>query len=610
MKRSSVICRARSAPRCSSRLAAPKRAGLNVVTTTSDLASIVSEVGGDKIAVESLARGYQDPHFVEAKPSFVLKLNKADLLVVVGRDLEIGWLPALINQARNARIQPGADGYFDASLTAKILDLPTGQITRAMGDVHPLGNPHYWLDPENGRRIAKAVQAKLSQKDPANAAYYAQRAADFDRRLSEAQQRWKSMMAPYKGIKVVTYHRSWANFADAFGIDVIGYVEPKPGIPPTPQHTLDVIQAMRAQGIKLIIVEPVLRFEDAELDRVADRGQGAGAAAVGRRRAGRRRLSEVVRHQHQPAGRRDQVCRSQVMELSVIVNFLAAPFVASLILTGIHAYLGVHVVERGVIFVDLSLAQIAALGATIALLTPLSGGDPHAPSVYWVSLAFTFIGAGIFSMIRVKRARIPQEAIIGICYAVASAAAILAMSKATSESEHLKDMLVGNILAVTWHEVIKTAVLYGIIGVFHYVFRKQFLAISRSHGDPESTGLNYRLWDFLFYASFGFVVTSSVSIAGVLLVFCYLIVPSVAAMLYSDSIGKRLAIGWTMGTVVSALGVYLSLVLDLPTGATIVCTFGLVLIGMAAVRPLIAPHRLAGTVPEAGGPAMRRRPQE
>jgi len=255
MKRSSLITSALAGAALLITVGAAE-AALNVVTTTSDLASIVSEVGGDKIAVESLARGYQDPHFVEAKPSFVLKLNKADLLVVVGRDLEIGWLPALINQARNARIQPGADGYFDASLTAKILDLPTGQLTRAMGDVHPLGNPHYWLDPENGRRIAKAVQAKLSQKDPANAPYYAQRAADFDRRLSEAQQRWKSMMAPYKGIKVVTYHRSWANFADAFGIDVIGYVEPKPGIPPTPQHTLDVIQAMRAQGIKLIIVEP------------------------------------------------------------------------------------------------------------------------------------------------------------------------------------------------------------------------------------------------------------------------------------------------------------------------------------------------------------------
>ena len=273
------------------------------------------------------------------------------------------------------------------------------------------------------------------------------------------------------------------------------------------------------------------------------------------------------------------------MDLTII-EFLAAPFVASLILTGIHAYLGVHVVERGVIFVDLSLAQIAALGATIALLLPFSGGDPHSPQVYWVSLLFTFIGALVFSMVRVKNARIPQEAIIGICYAVASAAAILAMSKATSEAEHLRDMLVGNILAVSWPEVGQTAILYGCVGVFHYVFRKQFLAISRSHGNPESTGLNYRFWDFLFYASFGFVVTSSVAIAGVLLVFCYLIVPSVAAMLYAENIGPRLAIGWTMGTVVSALGVWLSLQLDLPTGATIVCTFGVVLIVMAAVRPL------------------------
>jgi len=274
------------------------------------------------------------------------------------------------------------------------------------------------------------------------------------------------------------------------------------------------------------------------------------------------------------------------MDTSVL-TFLAAPFVASLILTGIHAYLGVHVVERGVIFVDLSLAQIAALGATIALLLPITGGDPHSPVSYWVSLAFTFLGAFIFSTIRSRRARIPQEAIIGICYAVASAAAILAMSKATSESEHLKDMLVGNILAVSWTDVLKTAILYGAIGLFHYVCRHKFLAISMDHKKAEAEGISVKVWDFLFYASFGFVVTSSVSIAGVLLVFCYLIVPSVAAMLYADSIGRRLAIGWTMGTVVSALGVYLSLQLDLPTGATIVCTFGLVLIIMAALRPLL-----------------------
>jgi zinc/manganese transport system permease protein len=272
---------------------------------------------------------------------------------------------------------------------------------------------------------------------------------------------------------------------------------------------------------------------------------------------------------------------------SSMLQFLFAPFVASLILTGIHSYLGVHVVQRGVIFVDLSLAQIAAFGGTIALLMPISGGDAHSPAVYWVSLAFTFVGAFVFATIRSRHAKIPQEAIIGICYAVASAASILAMSKATSESEHLKDMLVGNILAVSWPEVEHTALLYGAIGLFHFIFRRQFLAISRDHDAAEASGLSTRLWDFLFYASFGFVVTSSVAIAGVLLVFCYLIVPSVGAMLYAESIGKRLAIGWTMGTVVSALGVYLSLMLDLPTGATIVCTFGLVLIVMALVKPLI-----------------------
>ena len=276
------------------------------------------------------------------------------------------------------------------------------------------------------------------------------------------------------------------------------------------------------------------------------------------------------------------------MEVWTVLQFLAAPFVASLILTGIHAYLGVHVVERGVIFVDLSLAQIAALGGTIALLLPASGGDPHAPIVYWISLGFTFIGAAIFSMVRTRRARIPQEAIIGIAYAVASAAAILAMSKSTSQAEHLKDMLVGNIIAVSWTEVVHTAMLYGGIGLFHFVFREKFLAISMDPQRAEADGVSIRLWDFLFYASFGFVVTSSVAIAGVLLVFCYLIVPSVAAMLYADRIGARLAIGWTMGTIVSALGVYLSLWLDLPTGATIVCTFGLVLVLMAAVRPMFA----------------------
>ena len=269
-----------------------------------------------------------------------------------------------------------------------------------------------------------------------------------------------------------------------------------------------------------------------------------------------------------------------------LLQFLILPFIASLILTGIHAYLGVHVVERGVIFVDLALAQIAALGATVAILI---GADPHGRSSYWISLAFTFLGAGIFALVRAHRGKIPLEAFIGITYAVASASAILAMSKATGETEHLKDMLVGNILAVSKEEVIRTAALYGAIGLFHYIFRRKFLLISINPGAAEKEGISIGLWDFLFYASFGFVVTSSVAIAGVLLVFCYLVVPSVGAMLYADRIGRRLAIGWTMGTVVSALGCYLSVYLDLPTGATIVCTFGAVLLVMFVVHLILVP---------------------
>jgi zinc/manganese transport system permease protein len=284
-----------------------------------------------------------------------------------------------------------------------------------------------------------------------------------------------------------------------------------------------------------------------------------------------------------------------------IFLFLLAPFVASLILTGIHAYLGVHVVERGVIFVDLALAQIAALGATVAIVV---GMDPHGRASYWISLGFTFLGAGIFALARTRRGHIPQEAFIGIAYSVASAMAILLMSKATGETEHLKDMLVGNILAVSWPEVRKTAILYALIGIFHYIFRKKFLLISMNHDKAEQLGVNVRFWDFLFYASFGFVVTSSVAIAGVLLVFCYLIVPSVGAMLFADRIGPRLAIGWTMGTLVSALGCYLSVQLDTPTGATIVVTFGGVLVAMFLMH-LVVHHRRTASGLE-GAAAARR----
>jgi len=236
--------------------AAHAQSRLNVVTSTEDLASIAREIGGDKVNVNALARGYQDPHFVEPKPSFILAVNRADLYIAVGRELEIGWLPPLLTSSRNGRVQPGARGYLDASLNVRILEIPTGQITRAMGDVHPLGNPHYWLEPGNGRLIAQAVRDKLTELSPADKAYFAQRYADFDRRLAAAEKRWDATMAPYRGTKLVTYHRSWANFIERFGLEVIGYVEPRPGIPPSPSHTIALIDEMKRQGVKLIVVEP------------------------------------------------------------------------------------------------------------------------------------------------------------------------------------------------------------------------------------------------------------------------------------------------------------------------------------------------------------------
>ena len=229
---------------------------LNVVTTTEDLAALAREVGGDHINVDSIAKGYQDPHFVEPKPSFLLKLQKTDLLVVVGLQLEIGWLPPLQTQSRNAKIQVNAPGYLDASQFCQILEIPTGQVTRAMGDVHPMGNPHYWLDPANGRRIAKGLADKFGEMQPSDAPFFQQRYVDFDHRLTEAEKGWEAKMAPYRGRKVITYHRSWPNFCERFGLNVVDYVEPRPGIPPTPSHTLELITNMKRDNIKLVLVEP------------------------------------------------------------------------------------------------------------------------------------------------------------------------------------------------------------------------------------------------------------------------------------------------------------------------------------------------------------------
>lgn len=244
-------------------------AKLKVVTTTSDIAAIMREVGGDRIGVTSIARGYQDPHFVEPKPSFLLLLRDTDLLAVIGLDLEIGWLPPLLDQSRNNRIRPGSAGYLDLSQGVEILDRPKGAVDRSMGDVHPTGNPHYWLDPANAVRMAIQIEKRLSQLRSADAPYFRERLNAFKLKMSEADKRWRTALAPFRGAKIVTYHNSWPNFVRRYGLDVVGYVEPKPGVPPSPAHTFSLINMMKEQKVKVILMEPY--FDHKTPQSIADR---------------------------------------------------------------------------------------------------------------------------------------------------------------------------------------------------------------------------------------------------------------------------------------------------------------------------------------------------
>ena len=264
-----------------------------------------------------------------------------------------------------------------------------------------------------------------------------------------------------------------------------------------------------------------------------------------------------------------------------LFELLLAPFVACLVLAGIHCYLGIHIVSRGVIFVDLALAQVAALGSTVALL---AGYELHSTEAYLISLSFTFFGAAVFALGRVRDESVPQEAIIGIVYAVSSATAILVLDKSPHGSEAIKDMLVGSILFVTWPQIIKISAIYVAVGALHFLLRKRFLLISMNPREAKQSGMWIRFWDFIFYITFGFVVTSSVRVAGVLLVFSYLVVPAVCAIFFSKSVTSRLIIGWSLGFLASIFGLYASARWDLPTGASVVTVFGVILVFCAVVK--------------------------
>ncbi|MBI4354102.1 MAG: metal ABC transporter permease [Candidatus Omnitrophica bacterium] len=263
------------------------------------------------------------------------------------------------------------------------------------------------------------------------------------------------------------------------------------------------------------------------------------------------------------------------------------PFIACLVLTGIHAYLGLHVIKRGVIFVDLALAQVAALGATIGFLW---GFGLHSTESYVTALVFTFIGAAIFAITRRRKPLVPQEALIGVVYAVAAAAVILVLSRAPEGGEELKALLVGHLLFVEWSEITKITFLYSLIGLIHWLVRKPLLLISQAPDRAFAKGYRVLWWDFLFYATFGFVVTSSVEMAGVLLVFSFLIVPAICGVFLAKDVGARLTVGWMVGVLTSMAGVVASYIWDLPTGATVVCAFGVTLLVTALVRQLRDTH--------------------
>jgi ABC-type Zn uptake system ZnuABC Zn-binding protein ZnuA len=231
-------------------------AQLKVVTSTTDLHDIAKEVGGNHIAATHIGEGYQDPHFIEAKPSFVLQLRNADVWAFVGLDLEIGWMPLLLQGARNPKLQLGRPGYLDVSKVVPVLDIARGNVDRSQGDVHPLGNPHYWLDPENGRRIATLFRQTFSQLDPKNAAAYSANEKAFIQRLDAAERSWQPALAKIKGKPVVAWHTSWRYFAEYTGMNIVGFMEPKPGVPPSPSHLAGLVQTIKRTGAKVIVMEP------------------------------------------------------------------------------------------------------------------------------------------------------------------------------------------------------------------------------------------------------------------------------------------------------------------------------------------------------------------
>jgi zinc/manganese transport system permease protein len=522
---------------------------LIVVCATMTLKSLVEVVGGDHVAVTSIVAPAIDAEEFQPKIQDAERLKGAQMLVRVGLDYDL-WLGHLLPQLGTSDIRRGGPDYVDASSAIAVLEVRGGlrsvsQMAMRTGmETHIIG----WIQ-GTPRSLLVTFLKHCRASTPA---IYVQNRRAFLIQLDEKIGQWEQQMEILQGKLFVAYHNSWAYFARRFRMNIAAFIEPKPGVPPSPIHLAGIIKLMREKAVKIVIREP----HEPEHD-VAFVAEKAGAKIVV--------LAASV-------GEISQV-KDYVSSFDFNIGSLTGQVARSLCLIGIHAYFGIEVLRRKVIFVDLALAQIAALGTTIAFML---GHPIQAGATYVYSLGFTLLAAFILSFTRSWSARIPQAALIGVIYVVAAAAAILLLDRAPQGAEHLKQILTGNILTSDTRALAKVAPLYLAIALSHATLRR---GLPKTHDNW--------IGEFAFYASLGIVVTSSVALAGVLLVFSFLIVPACIGVLFANAFLRQLAIGWITGIVASAVGLAGSYAFDLPTGAAIVCAFGLSLVLAGFLYPLV-----------------------
>ena len=449
---------------------------IQVVTTTTDLRSLTEAVGGDRIAAVSLVPANMDAEDYQPKPQDVLRLKNAHMLVRVGLDYDL-WVDRLLAQAGKPEISRGGPGYVDASFAIAALELRGMSVGPGDGHAHGSGNPHYWLDPKNAEIITATILEALARIDPANAASLRGQSVGFPRSPADEAAEWETRLAPLKAMPIVAYHNSWPYFARRFRLDFVGFIEIKPGVPPSPSHLAGIVQTMRARGVRIVVREP----HEPERD-VAFVASKAGASVV--------TLAASVGALPQAGdyislfdanvdGAEISGWRTMIEPLA----FLWPSFLVAVCLVGIHAYFGIQVLARKVIFVDLALAQIAALGATVAFML---GHPAQSPATYGYSLAFTLLAAVLLAFTRAWGTRVPQEALIGVIYVVAAAAAILLIDRAPQGAEHLKQILTGNILTSGLNEVAVIVPLYAAVGLLHWLLRRRLTGRGRLFGNSSS----------------------------------------------------------------------------------------------------------------------------